>query len=123
MAVKVAINGFGRIGRNVLRASLNDPNIEFVAVNDLTDPKTLATTMDGVFAGGDISRGASNFAGKSSASKPSALMTRSASSVKSAPSTSTLKPVIARTFTLDQIADAHAYLESNQQVGKVVVTV
>jgi glyceraldehyde 3-phosphate dehydrogenase len=42
MAVKVAINGFGRIGRNVLRASLGDPNLEFVAVNDLTDPKTLA---------------------------------------------------------------------------------
>ncbi|PYX37300.1 MAG: type I glyceraldehyde-3-phosphate dehydrogenase, partial [Acidobacteria bacterium] len=42
MAVKVAINGFGRIGRNVLRASLNDSNLEFVAVNDLTDPKTLA---------------------------------------------------------------------------------
>ena len=42
MAVKVGINGFGRIGRNVLRASLNDSNLEFVAVNDLTDPKTLA---------------------------------------------------------------------------------
>jgi len=42
MAVKVGINGFGRIGRNVLRASLNDPNLEFVAVNDLTSPKTLA---------------------------------------------------------------------------------
>jgi glyceraldehyde 3-phosphate dehydrogenase len=42
MAVKVAINGFGRIGRNVLRASLNDPNIYIVACNDLTDPKTLA---------------------------------------------------------------------------------
>jgi len=42
MAVRVAINGFGRIGRNVLRASLNDSNLEFVAVNDLTDPKTLA---------------------------------------------------------------------------------
>jgi len=42
MPIKVGINGFGRIGRNVLRASLNDPNIEFVAVNDLTDPKTLA---------------------------------------------------------------------------------
>jgi glyceraldehyde 3-phosphate dehydrogenase len=42
MAVKVGINGFGRIGRNVLRASLKDPNLEFVAVNDLTDPKTLA---------------------------------------------------------------------------------
>ena len=42
MAIKVGINGFGRIGRNVMRASLTDPNIEFVAVNDLTDPKTLA---------------------------------------------------------------------------------
>jgi len=42
MAIKVGINGFGRIGRNVLRASLSDPNLEFVAVNDLTEPKTLA---------------------------------------------------------------------------------
>jgi len=42
MAIKVGINGFGRIGRNVLRASLNDSYLEFVAVNDLTDPKTLA---------------------------------------------------------------------------------
>src|SRR5215471_10212008 len=42
MGIKVGINGFGRIGRNVLRASLNDPNLEFVAVNDLTEPKTLA---------------------------------------------------------------------------------
>src|SRR6202171_4364757 len=42
MAIKVGINGFGRIGRNVFRASLNDPNLDFVAVNDLTDPKTLA---------------------------------------------------------------------------------
>ena len=42
MSIKVGINGFGRIGRNVLRASLNDSNLEFVAVNDLTDPKTLA---------------------------------------------------------------------------------
>jgi glyceraldehyde 3-phosphate dehydrogenase (phosphorylating) len=42
MAVKVGINGFGRIGRNVLRSALNDPNIEVVAVNDITDPKTLA---------------------------------------------------------------------------------
>jgi glyceraldehyde 3-phosphate dehydrogenase len=42
MAIKVGINGFGRIGRNVLRTALNDKNIEFVAVNDLTDPKTLA---------------------------------------------------------------------------------
>ena len=42
MAIKVGINGFGRIGRNVLRASLEDRNLEFVGVNDLTDPKTLA---------------------------------------------------------------------------------
>ncbi|HTW47898.1 MAG TPA: type I glyceraldehyde-3-phosphate dehydrogenase [Acidobacteriaceae bacterium] len=42
MAVKVGINGFGRIGRNVLRASLGNPEIEFVAVNDLTSPVTLA---------------------------------------------------------------------------------
>jgi len=42
MAVKVGINGFGRIGRNVVRAGLHDKNIEFVAVNDLTDTKTLA---------------------------------------------------------------------------------
>jgi len=42
MAIKVGINGFGRIGRNVLRTALNDKNIEIVAVNDLTDPKTLA---------------------------------------------------------------------------------
>jgi len=42
MAIKVGINGFGRIGRNVMRASLKDPNIEFVAVNDLTSPQTLA---------------------------------------------------------------------------------
>jgi glyceraldehyde 3-phosphate dehydrogenase len=42
MAVKVGINGFGRIGRNVLRTALGDPDIDFVAVNDLTDTKTLA---------------------------------------------------------------------------------
>jgi glyceraldehyde 3-phosphate dehydrogenase len=42
MATRVGINGFGRIGRNVLRASLGDPTLEFVAVNDLTDAKTLA---------------------------------------------------------------------------------
>jgi glyceraldehyde 3-phosphate dehydrogenase len=42
MAVKVGINGFGRIGRNVLRAALGNPEIEFVAVNDLTSPATLA---------------------------------------------------------------------------------
>src|SRR6516164_5462972 len=42
MAIKVGINGFGRIGRNVFRAALKDPNLEFVAVNDLTEPKILA---------------------------------------------------------------------------------
>ncbi|MBK6796245.1 MAG: type I glyceraldehyde-3-phosphate dehydrogenase [Acidobacteria bacterium] len=42
MAIKVAINGFGRIGRNILRASLGNKDIDFVAVNDLTDTKTLA---------------------------------------------------------------------------------
>ena len=42
MAIKVGINGFGRIGRNVFRASLKDPNLDIVAVNDLADPKTLA---------------------------------------------------------------------------------
>ena len=42
MAIKAAINGFGRIGRNAFRAALADPGLEFVAVNDITDAKTLA---------------------------------------------------------------------------------
>ena len=42
MPVKVGINGFGRIGRNIVRAALGDPAIEIVAVNDITDAKTLA---------------------------------------------------------------------------------
>ncbi|HXZ25012.1 MAG TPA: type I glyceraldehyde-3-phosphate dehydrogenase, partial [Nitrospiria bacterium] len=42
MAVKVAINGFGRIGRNLLRASLGESRLEWVAINDLTDANTLA---------------------------------------------------------------------------------
>ena len=42
MAIKVGINGFGRIGRNIYRAAMNDPGVEFVAVNDITDPRTLA---------------------------------------------------------------------------------
>jgi glyceraldehyde 3-phosphate dehydrogenase len=41
-AVKVGINGFGRIGRNVFRSAIGNPDIEFVAVNDLTTPATLA---------------------------------------------------------------------------------
>jgi glyceraldehyde 3-phosphate dehydrogenase len=42
MSIKVAINGFGRIGRNVFRAAFDNPEVEFVATNDLTDTKTLA---------------------------------------------------------------------------------
>jgi glyceraldehyde 3-phosphate dehydrogenase len=42
MSVRVGINGFGRIGRNIMRAALGDPNIDFVAVNDLTNAATLA---------------------------------------------------------------------------------
>ncbi len=41
MAIRVGINGFGRIGRNILRAALHDKDIEFVAVNDITDAATL----------------------------------------------------------------------------------
>jgi glyceraldehyde 3-phosphate dehydrogenase (phosphorylating) len=42
MPIKVGINGFGRIGRNIMRTALNDKDIQFVAVNDVTDAKTLA---------------------------------------------------------------------------------
>src|SRR5947208_11824695 len=42
MAIKVGINGFGRIGRNLYRTSMGDNDVEIVAVNDITDPKTLA---------------------------------------------------------------------------------
>ena len=42
MAIRVGINGFGRIGRNVFRAGIDDPEIEWVAINDLTDADTLA---------------------------------------------------------------------------------
>jgi glyceraldehyde 3-phosphate dehydrogenase len=42
MPIKVGINGFGRIGRNIVRAALNDKDLQFVAVNDITDAKTLA---------------------------------------------------------------------------------
>ncbi len=55
MPVKVAINGFGRIGRNVLRAAQNTPEFEIVAINDLTSPQTLAhllkyDSIHGIFA-------------------------------------------------------------------------
>ncbi len=42
MSLKVGINGFGRIGRNFFRATFHDPDIDVVAVNDITDSKTLA---------------------------------------------------------------------------------
>ena len=56
MALRVAINGFGRIGRMVLRAACKDKNFEFVAINDLTDAKTLAhlfkyDSVHGIFPG------------------------------------------------------------------------
>ncbi|WP_243373531.1 type I glyceraldehyde-3-phosphate dehydrogenase [Geotalea sp. SG265] len=56
MALRVAINGFGRIGRSVLRAAVNEKAIEFVAINDLTDAKTLAhllkyDSVHGIFPG------------------------------------------------------------------------
>ncbi len=56
MSIKIGINGFGRIGRNLLRASYQDPELEFVAVNDITDAKTLAHLLKydsvlGVFKG------------------------------------------------------------------------
>src|SRR3989339_688206 len=51
MAVRVGINGFGRIGRNFLRTCYNNPDIEIAAINDLTDSKTLAHLLkyDSVF--------------------------------------------------------------------------
>lgn len=56
MALRVAINGFGRIGRMVVRAAIKDPSIEFVAINDLTDAATLAhlfkyDSVHGIFDG------------------------------------------------------------------------
>jgi glyceraldehyde 3-phosphate dehydrogenase (phosphorylating) len=42
MGIRVGINGFGRIGRLVFRASLGDPDLDYIAINDLTDAKTLA---------------------------------------------------------------------------------
>jgi glyceraldehyde 3-phosphate dehydrogenase len=59
MSIKVGINGFGRIGRNLLRASAGFPEIEYVAVNDITDAKTLAHLLkyDSVLGGfkGEVS--------------------------------------------------------------------
>src|SRR4249920_3613315 len=70
MAIRVGINGFGRIGRNIMRAALADESIDFVAVNDITDSAMLAhllkydsvlgnldaaiaTTSDGISVDGD----------------------------------------------------------------------
>ncbi len=43
--IKVAINGFGRIGRLVFRVGINNPNIEFVCINDLVSPKAPVSLM------------------------------------------------------------------------------
>src|ERR1700686_3627586 len=56
MALRVAINGFGRIGRMVLRSAVKEKGIEIVAINDLTDAKTLAhllkyDSVHGIFPG------------------------------------------------------------------------
>jgi len=83
MSVKVAINGFGRIGRNVLRAAQNTSEFEIVAINDLTSPETLAhllkyDSIHGVFAEDvSVANGAIQVSGKSikvfSERDPSAL--------------------------------------------------
>src|SRR6266850_2059380 len=49
MPIKVGINGFGRIGRNIMRTALDDKDIQFVAVNDVTDAKTLAHLLKYTF--------------------------------------------------------------------------
>src|SRR5262249_28637598 len=60
MAIKVGINGFGRIGRNLFRAAMGDKEIDIVAVNDITDPKTLAHLLkyDSVLGNLDANVGA-----------------------------------------------------------------
>jgi len=52
-----------------------------------------------------------------------ALLERSKGWVYDQLANGTLKPIIARTFSLDQIVEAHRYMESNEQIGKIVVTV
>lgn len=51
MAIRIAINGFGRIGRNILRIAMKDKDLEFVAINDVTDAQTLAHLLkyDSIF--------------------------------------------------------------------------
>ena len=51
MATRVGINGFGRIGRNIMRAAKDESQIEIVAVNDITDAATLAHLAAGVYPG------------------------------------------------------------------------
>jgi glyceraldehyde 3-phosphate dehydrogenase len=62
MGIKIGINGFGRIGRNIFRAAMNDPELEFVAINDLTDASTLAHLLkyDSISGNLDISVDAQN---------------------------------------------------------------
>src|SRR5688572_5526067 len=64
MATRVGINGFGRIGRNLYRAAIGDATIEIAAVNDITDPKTLAHLLrhDSVLGNmkGEVSHGESD---------------------------------------------------------------
>ena len=64
MAIKVGINGFGRIGRNLYRAAMGDKDIDIVAVNDITDPQTLAHLLkyDSVLGNlkADVSHGEDN---------------------------------------------------------------
>ncbi|RKZ00723.1 MAG: type I glyceraldehyde-3-phosphate dehydrogenase, partial [Candidatus Hydrothermota bacterium] len=51
MSIKVGINGFGRIGRQIFKIGFGDPELEFIAVNDITDARTLAHLLkyDSVF--------------------------------------------------------------------------
>jgi len=58
MPIKIGINGFGRIGRQIFKIGLKNPNLKFVAINDITDPKTLAHLLkyDSIFGrfGGQV---------------------------------------------------------------------
>src|SRR5437879_426209 len=60
MAIKVGINGFGRIGRNLYRAAMGDKDIDIVAVNDITDPETLAHLLKYDYVLGNLKAEVSN---------------------------------------------------------------
>ena len=62
MGIKIGINGFGRIGRNIIRAAISDPELEFVAINDLTDASTLAHLLkyDSISGNLNVSVGVQN---------------------------------------------------------------